>query len=124
MPARQAGGPYGRGEFRFTNYFKQRQAQIIDAQGRAAERTGVWAAEEARRLAPVDTGELRDSITYEVRRTATTFAIVVLAGANHALYIELGTSRMSAQPYLRPVLDRIGQQYQQYLAEEVRKIAA
>jgi HK97 gp10 family phage protein len=124
MPAAQAGGPYGRGDFRFTSYFKQRQQQILDAQARAAERTGAWAAEEARRLAPVDTGELRDSITYEVRRTATTFAIVVLAGADHALYVELGTSRMSAQPYLRPVLDRIGQQYQQFLAEEVRKIAA
>lgn len=124
MPPRQAGGPYGRGGFRFTSYFKQRQQQLLDAQARAAERTGAWAAEQARALAPVDSGELRDSITYEVRRTASSLAIVVLAGADHALYVELGTSRMSAQPYLRPVLDRIGAQYQQFLAEEIRKIAA
>jgi HK97 gp10 family phage protein len=119
---RRAGGPYGRGNFRFTSYFKQRQEQLLDAQGRAAQRTGAWAAEQARQLAPVDTGELRDSITFEVRRTATTFAIVVLAGAEHALYVELGTSRMSAQPYLRPVLDRIGEQYRQFLAEEIGRM--
>lgn len=122
--ARQAGGPGGRGNFRYTSYFRQRQAQILDAQARAAERTGAWAAEQAIGLAPVDTGELRDSITYEVRRTETTFAIVVLAGAEHALYVELGTSRMSAQPYLRPVLDRIVAQYRAFLAEELRGLAA
>lgn len=119
----QAGGPYGRGNFRFTNYFRQRTNQILDAQQRAAERVGAWAADQARALAPVDTGELRDSITFTVRRTATTFAVVVLAGADHALYVELGTSRMSAQPYLRPVLDRIGAQYRVFLSEEVRKVA-
>jgi HK97 gp10 family phage protein len=124
MPPRQAGGPItGRGSFRFTSYFRQRVAQIQDAQERAANRTGAWAAEEARRLAPVDTGELRDSISFEIRKVATGFAIVVLAGAEHALWVELGTSRMSAQPYLRPVLDRIGQTYQAFLAEEMRKVA-
>lgn len=119
----QAGGPYGRGNFRFTNYFRQRTTQLIEAQERAAQRVGEWAAEQARSLAPVDTGELRDSITFTIRRTATTFAVVVLAGADHALYVELGTSRMSAQPYLRPVLDRISAQYRTFLQEEVRKVA-
>lgn len=125
MPPRQAGGPYtGRGNFRFTSYIGQRTTQLLDAQARAAERTGAWAAEEARRLAPVDTGELRDSITFEVRRTATSFAIVVLAGAEHALYVELGTVNMNAQAYLRPVLDKIGPKYREFLAEEIRKVAA
>lgn len=122
MAGRQAGGPYGRGDFRFTSYFRERTAQLVEAQARAAERTGAWAAEESRRLAPVDTGELRDSITYQVRRTATSFAIVVLAGADHALYVELGTSHMSAQPYLRPVLDRIVAQYRQFLAAEIGRV--
>lgn len=124
MPPRQAGGPYTqRGDFRFTSYFKQVRERIEGAQGRAAERTGVWAAEEAQKLAPVDTGELRDSIAYLVRRVQTGYAIVITAGAEHALYVELGTSRMSAQPYLRPVLDKIGQQYQTFLAEEMKKAA-
>lgn len=121
--AARAGGPYGRGNFRYTSYFKQRTAQILDAQARAAERTGQWAAEQARDLAPVDTGELRASITYTVRRTAQSFAIVVYAGAAHALYVELGTVNMSAQPYLRPVLDQIGRQYQAFLTDEMRKVA-
>jgi HK97 gp10 family phage protein len=123
MPAARAGGPYGRGDFRFTSYFRQRMSALLSAQERAAYRVGAWATEEARRLAPVDTGELQASITFEVRRTATTFAVVVLAGAEHALYVELGTSRQSAQPYLRPVLDRIGEQYRSFLAEELRSAA-
>lgn len=121
--AARAGGPYGRGNFRYTSYFKQRTAQILAAQGRAAERTGAWAAEQSRLLAPVETGELRASISYVVRRTQTTFAIVVYAGAQHALYVELGTVNMSAQPYLRPILDQIGRRYQTFLAEEMRAVA-
>lgn len=123
MAARQAGGPItGRGAFRFTSYFGQVQRAIADAQQRAAERTGAWAAEQARVLAPVDTGFLRDSIDFEVRHTQTGWAIVVFAGADYALYVELGTSRMDAQPFLRPVLDRIGDQYRQFLAEEMASL--
>lgn len=55
-------------------------------------------AADARRFVPVDTGELRSSI-----RVDDTTAEVV-ADAEHAGYVELGTSRMAAQPYLRPAL--------------------
>jgi HK97 gp10 family phage protein len=122
---RAAGGPItGRGDFRYTSYFKQVQAQLQDAQERAAERTGEWAAEMARLTAPYASGDLHDSIDYEVRRTASNFAIVVFAGEEYALWVELGTSKMEAQPFLRPVLDRIGPVYQAFLVEEVRKVAA
>ncbi len=121
---RQAGGPFtGRGNFRYTSYVRQRTAQFLAAQERAANRTGQWAAEQARALAPVDTGALRDSIDFAVRKTQTTFAVVVFAGASYSLYVELGTSRMRAQPHLRPVLDRIGPVYQQFLVDEMRKVA-
>lgn len=123
MPPRQAGGPITqRGDFRFTSYFKQVTDELTEAQRRAAHRTADWAIMEARALAPVDTGELRDSLDYVVRQTETTFAIVIFAGAEHALYVELGTSNMSAQPYLRPVLDRITAQYREFLADEVARV--
>ena len=121
--ANRAGGAYGRGNFRYTSYFRQRTTQILDAQERAANRTGEWATEQAQALAPVDTGYLRGSISFVVRRTLTTFAIVVFAGAEYAGYVELGTINMSAQPFLRPVLDRINRQYGIFLQEEVRKVA-
>lgn len=60
---------------------------------------------DARRHSPVDTGRLRASITNEVREIAGT----VLEGrvgtnVDYAKYVELGTSKMPAQPYLRPAL--------------------
>ena len=123
MAARQAGGPITRrGDFRFTSYFRQALDGLGVAQQRAAQRTADWAVMEARSLAPVDTGWLRDSLDYTVRQTETTFAIVIFAGAEYALYVELGTSRMSAQPFLRPVLDRITGVYRDFLAAEVRRI--
>lgn len=53
-------------------------------------------AEDARRDAPVDTGELAGSIT--VDRAAGT----VTANAPHAAFVEQGTEHMRAQPFLRP----------------------
>ena len=121
--ARQAGGPItGRGNFRYTSYFSQYVQAVTEAQKKAAQRTADWAYLQARSLVPVDTGNLRDSIDYEIRQTEASFAVVIFAGAEYALYVELGTSRMQAQPYLRPVLDRIGEVHRRFLAEEVARI--
>lgn len=57
-------------------------------------------AAEARQNVPVRTGALRDSIT--VNDEGDT--VSVSADAGHALYVELGTSRMAAEPFLQPAL--------------------
>jgi HK97 gp10 family phage protein len=58
----------------------------------------------AKMYAPVDTGELRDSI--EVIAVDTQKKTVdVGAYAEHAIYQELGTRKQSGTPYLRPSLD-------------------
>lgn len=120
MPPRGiAGGPYGQGDARFTPYFGNVTQRIVAAQGRAAERVGQAAVAIARDLCPVDSGYLLSTINYEVRRTGTGWAVVVYAGASYALYVELGTSRMSAQPFMRPALDRVGPLYVQFLREEL-----
>ncbi len=59
---------------------------------------------DAKALAPVDTGMLRNSIT-----TATTgdgLRAVVSATASYAPFVELGTSRQAPQPFLGPATDR------------------
>lgn len=55
-------------------------------------------------LCPVDTGRLRASITTQV--TVDQVGPVARIGSNveYAIYVEMGTSRMEAQPYLRPAL--------------------
>lgn len=61
-------------------------------------------AGEAQKLAPIDTGELRQSI--RARKIEEGHARVS-AHAPHALYVELGTRYMRAQPYLRPALHSV-----------------
>lgn len=61
-------------------------------------------AREARGLAPVDTGELRQSIQAELGPLAST----ILASAPHAAVVELGRSdnpNYPAQPFLGPAVE-------------------
>lgn len=57
---------------------------------------------DAKILAPVDTGNLRSSITSTIRGLSAE----VGPTAAYGLYVELGTSRMAPQAYMGPATDR------------------
>lgn len=61
----------------------------------------------AKRLCPVDTGRLRASITSEVGKDSDGLYAVVGSDVEYAGYVEFGTSRNAAQPYLRPALAEV-----------------
>lgn len=65
------------------------------------------AADDARARCPVRTGELRDSIDGEVQSAGSVITAVLGASADHALPVEFGTERMSAQPFIRPAAERM-----------------
>lgn len=73
-------------------------AKIQRLSERARDRVLDDIAEDARRFAPVDTGELRESIHVDKH------AHEVVASADHAVYVEQGTENMAAQPFLAPAL--------------------
>lgn len=81
-------------------------AAMRSAKSRAyARRIGIEKTEKARSLAPVDTGRLRDSINYVVIPDETIgWQVVVYAATDYAVYVEYGTVRSPAQPFLRPAL--------------------
>lgn len=54
----------------------------------------------AKRNAPVDIGRLRSSIRFEITNQGNTGA--VFTDVEYAVFQELGTSRMMAQPFLGP----------------------
>lgn len=82
---------------------------------RALEEIGLAAEGYAKRACPVDTGNLRNSITHEV--DAAEKAVYIGTNVEYAPYVELGTSRQKAQPYLRPAATEHGSQYRQVLKD-------
>jgi HK97 gp10 family phage protein len=68
-------------------------------------------AETARQLAPVDTGELRDSIHEDNGN--------VVVSAAHGVHVEFGTVFMEAQPFLRPAVDEHEREIVEAAAEQM-----
>jgi len=60
--------------------------------------------ERARELAPVRTGRLRNSI---YRRKTGFLGWMVGAAVFYAGFVEFGTRKMSARPYLRPAIEEV-----------------
>lgn len=58
----------------------------------------------AKRLCPVDTGRLRSSISHELDHEGGQLVAYVGSNVHYAIYQELGTRHMRAQPFLRPAL--------------------
>lgn len=58
----------------------------------------------AKQLCPVDTGRLRASITWQIERDARGLLAMIGTNVEYARFVELGTVRAPAQPYLRPAL--------------------
>lgn len=52
----------------------------------------------------VDTGRLRSSITHDLSVDAQGIVARVGTDVEYGLYLEVGTSKMEARPYLRPAL--------------------
>lgn len=73
---------------------------LESAMAKALEEIGLTAEGYAKKACPVDTGRLRNSITHAVAESEK--AVYIGTNVEYAPYVELGTSRQKAQPYLRP----------------------
>lgn len=66
---------------------------------------------------PVDTGYLRNSRKYEVEDKSVKVGFT----AEYAPYVELGTYKQSAQPYLEPSVMNHKDQYKQIMETALKK---
>ena len=82
---------------------------IVRAIDRALEEIGLAAEGYAKRACPVDTGNLRNSITHAVEGSED--AVYVGTDVEYAPYVEMGTRRTAAQPFLRPAATEHGSTY-------------
>lgn len=79
---------------------------------------GLTAESYAKELCPVDTGRLRNSITHAVESGEK--AVYIGTNVEYAAFVELGTSRRKATPYLKPAIENYVDEYKR-LAEEALK---
>lgn len=73
---------------------------------------------EAKGICPVDTGTLRNSINSEVQD----YTGVVSTNVDYAGYVEFGTYKMAAQPYMMPAAEIVGPQFVQAIETLVRSL--
>jgi len=75
-------------------------ARMGDAVEKALEEIGLTAESYAKMACPVDTGRLRNSITHKVDMGDK--AAIIGTNVEYAPYVEMGTSKAKAQPFLAP----------------------
>lgn len=98
----------------------QRIADAIDqALARALEEVGLVAEGYAKKACLVDTGRLRNSITHQVRPSEK--SVYIGTNVEYAPYVELGTSRMKPQPFLRPAAADHEGTYKKIFESELKK---
>lgn len=113
-------------EVRITDNSDEILSRMDSAIEVALEKIGLVAEGYAKRLCPVDTGRLRNSITHAtasypgigtyqdkygnefndatVDGTPEKNAVYIGTNVEYAPYVELGTTRTNAQPYLKPAV--------------------
>ena len=83
------------------NHVEEAIAAKEEAIIKALEMIGQSAEGYAKAICPVDTGNLRNSITHQQEGDDTE---VIGTNVEYAPYVELGTQRSKAQPYLKPAV--------------------
>ena len=126
----------------FTNNSDEVLAAIREAASRALEKCGLVAEGYAKRLCPVDTGNLRNSITHKVDAHAG--AAYIGTNVEYAPYVELGTgvytsggrptpwvyqdakgnwhmtNGQRAQPFIKPAVADHAQTYRNIIEDEMK----
>ena len=103
----------------FTSHKKEVLDAVQQATDRGLEICGGKAESYAKRRCPVDTGRLRNSITHVQWDDKTE---VIGSNVEYAPFVELGTYRMKAKPFLRPAAENHASEYRDILQKELAKI--
>ena len=84
---------------------------------RGLEKVGLVAEGYAKRLCPVDTGRLRNSITHQISDSEK--AVYIGTNVEYAPHVELGTYKASAQPFLTPAAQDHSAEYREIIEGEM-----
>ena len=87
------------------------------AKVKALTKAALVVEDQAVSLVPVDTGNLKNSITHQVKGDEARIG----TNTDYGPYLEFGTRKMPAQPYLRPAMDKNKNNIQKILADMIGK---
>ena len=102
----------------FTDNSKEVSDNIKAALLRGLETCGLVAEGYAKKLAPVDTGNLRNSITHDVDDGEP--AAYIGTNVEYAPYQELGTINMTANPFLKPAVADHANEFRKTFENELK----
>ena len=105
-------------DIKFTDNSKEVSESIKSALLKGLETCGLVAEGYAKKLAPVDTGNLRNSITHTV--DDGDLAAYIGTNVEYAPYQELGTIHMKAQPFLKPAVADHANEYRKIIENELK----
>lgn len=95
---------------------------ILDKVEQALKEELVPVRAEVMSLTPVDTGALRRSIQFQTEKTSKRITASFGTYLEYGKYVEFGTSKMVAQPFLRPAFHMYKDQVKHNMKYRMRKI--
>lgn len=88
-------------------------------EAKALEMIGIKAEGYAKALCPVDTGNLRNSITHQVDLSVD--GVYIGTNVEYGPYVELGTVKMpGGKPFIRPAIENHMSEYKQIAINELK----
>ena len=107
---------------KFVSHKADVERELERAVSRALDEIGDRAVGFAQGYAPVDTGNMRASITHErvddsSEGIGCSDALAPYKDPYYAKFVELGTTRMAAQPFLTPAANNHGAEYVQIVKD-------
>jgi HK97 gp10 family phage protein len=102
----------------FISNLKAQSVEIQKAVSDDIQKGGLSIERDAKLKAPVDTGALKSSIHYE---QTGEFSCNISDGVLYGVFQEYGTSKMRAQPFMRPSVEKNKPVIEEKIARDLRK---
>lgn len=105
-------------DVKFINNTQKVLSEFDKAINRALIRIGMQAEGYAKDLCPVNTGRLKNSISYSVKESEG--SVYIGTNVEYAAYVEFGTKKQKANPYLKPAASEHSKTYKNIVEDELK----
>ncbi len=85
------------------NHLPQISAQMEDRASQVVRKAAFEVEKRAKEVVPVDSGTLKGSIQTKADGLQATVGV----GAEYGIYVEMGTYKMAAQPFMTPAAEAV-----------------